>query len=259
MPSNTNINAPKVPSHLDGIALQFILKIAQATQMAEIATELEMIIAPLGITAAASGFVSGPKAASGNPFHFTNWSEAWIARYMESNFLLVDPLPRWARSSGRPITWSELFRILPPRDAGRLAIEAAASFGYVEGMAIPVRADNNALGLVAFGSSRPAITPAEQAFLTIVGRAAFEAAERIERGADISRVAPIMTEREIECLALLVHGHSDRDIASILGVSEPTVRFHIGNAREKTGAVSRTHMAALAVIQGYASFSVTKA
>ncbi len=50
---------------------------------------------------------------------------------------------------------------------------------------------------------------------------------------------------------LLVQGHSDRQIAKILGISKTTMRFHIGNAREKTGAVSRTHMAALAVTQGF--------
>jgi LuxR family quorum-sensing system transcriptional regulator CciR len=119
---------------------------------------------------------------------------------------------------------------------------------------IPVRGEDNSLGLVAFGTPRASLSPAEQIFLTITGRAAFEAAERIEQGGVAGRAAPAMTEREIGCLALLVQGHSDREIAGILGVSEATVRFHLTNAREKTGAVSRTHMAALAVQFGYGSF-----
>ncbi len=245
---------PAIDQTLGAQALDFILEIRKFESMPKLAAALQSLIVPLGVTAVASGFVSGPKAVSGMPFHFTNWPEDWVKLYMENDFLLLDPLPRWARASGRALSWSELFRILPPRDAGRRVIEAARQFGYLDGMAIPMRADDNSLGLISFGSTRPSIAPAEQAFLTIIGRAAFDAAERIEHGGNTGKAAPIMTEREIECLGLLVLGHSDRQIGKILGISEATVRFHIGNAREKTGAVSRTHMAALAVAQGFATF-----
>jgi len=234
-------------------ALNFIMKIRKFGTMDKLAVELQSIIAPLGMTAAASGFVSGPKALSGNPFHFTTWPEAWVKLYMENDFLLMDPLPRWARGSGRALAWSDLIRILPPRDDGRRVIEAGRRFGFLDGMAIPMRGNDNSLGLITFGGARPVIPPEAQVFLTIIGRAAFEAAERIEHGG-FGKPAPVMTHREIECLGLLVQGHSDRQIAKLLGIAQTTVRFHIGNAREKTGAVSRTHLAALAVAQGFVSF-----
>lgn len=233
------------------IAFTFIQASRNLAAVSDVAAALQLIIEPLGMTAAASGLVSGPRAASGHPFHFTNWSAAWIETYLGSDFLLNDPLPRWARSSGRALTWSTLLRILPLRDPGRQVVATAARFGYIEGMAIPMRAADNSLGLVAIGGPGPAIGPAEEIFLTLVGRAAFEAAERIEQAGVQHRVAPSLTVREIECLALLVRGHSDRQIGTIMGVSEPTVRFHIGNARAKYGAVSRTHLAALAAVQGY--------
>jgi DNA-binding CsgD family transcriptional regulator len=248
------MNGLRDEADLGRAAFDFAVQSQTKTSIPELTAALQAVSLPLGITAAASGYVSGPRAASLAPFHFTTWPEAWVKIYLENEFLLADPLPRWARASGRAITWSALFRILPPRDAGRRIIEAASAFGYAEGMAIPARGADNALGLVAFASSRPVITQAEQMFLTIIGRAAFEAAERIETGGKAGRVAAIMTEREIECLGLLVHGHSDREISRVLGVTEATVRFHIHNARQKSGAVSRTHMAVLATTQGYVSF-----
>ncbi len=221
--------------------------------MDELVDSLHKLLGRFGITAAASGFVSGPRAATGNPFHFANWPPEWIALYTAEEFLLADPLPRWARRSGRAIAWSDLFLLLPARDPGRRVIEAAAKFGFTEGMAIPMRAADSSLGLISFGGGRGPFSAAEQISLTFLGRAAFEAAEQIERGTEPVKVGPILTSREIECLVLLVRGHSSQRIGKVLGVSESTIRFHLGNARDKMGAVSQTHLAALALTQGFVS------
>ncbi len=253
----TNATAARHPPALDDAslgssALSFALQARQFSTMAALAARLHEALAPLGMTAAASGFVSGPRAASANPFHFTNWPPDWVALYMAEDFILADPLPRWARRSGRAITWSALFELLPSRDPGRRVIEAATRFGYTEGMAIPLRSAAGALGLVAFGGGRSPLTDIEQITLTFLGHTAFEAAERIESPNEL-KIPPILTAREIECLMLVAHGHSDRRIGTLLGVTEPTVRFHIGNAKTKLSASSRTHLAALAVTFGYTS------
>ena len=170
---------------------------------------------------------------------------------MAEGFLLTDPLPRWARNSGRPLSWSELFRTLPERDPGRLVIEAGARFGFTEGMIVPMRAGDNSLGAVSFGGARAALSPPEQAFLTIVARMAFEAADRIENNGEAGQAAPILMAREIECIVLMVRGHADSAIAKLLGLSMRTVRFHLINARGNFSTTSRTHLAALAIAQGY--------
>jgi len=221
--------------------------------MEELASAVNEMILPLGLTAAASGMVSGPRAHTPYPFHFQNWPQAWLARYRAEGFMLVDPVPRWALNSGVAITWSALADLLPPRDPGRRVIEAAVGYGFTEGMAVPMRAGDNSLGLVSFGGEREPLSPAEQEFLITIGRAAFNAAERILHQGDVGRPAPIMSAREMECMLLITRGHSNRQIAKMLGLSEPTVRFHVSNARDKSGAVSRTHLAAIAVAQGYVS------
>jgi LuxR family transcriptional activator of bioluminescence operon len=232
-------------------AFAYALAIRDETGMDGLVAALRREIEPFGLTAAASGVISGPKAISLNPFHFTLWRQDWIERYVNGDFLLLDPIPRWARNCGQPITWRELFRTLPPRDRGRKVIEAAAAYGYTEGLAVPTRTNDNSLGLVTFGGARGQLTTQEQICLTMIARATFDQAERIEKPGEMGRPAAILSAREIECLALLIRGHSDRQIAEMLGVTEPTVRFHLGNAREKSGAVSRTHLAALMVTQGF--------
>jgi DNA-binding CsgD family transcriptional regulator len=203
------------------------------------------------MTAAASGLVSGVKAGSANPFHFADWPKDWVAYYTDNKLMVIDPVLRWARNSGAPLTWSDLYCTLSPRDPGHRVFEASRRFGFSEGMVVPMRSSDNRLGVVSFGGPRGQISPADQALLAAVARCAFEAAERIETKGYVGRPAAILSAREIECLAILVRGHSDQQLAKLLGLSIPTVRFHLANARDKLGAKSRTHLAALAVAQGY--------
>jgi DNA-binding CsgD family transcriptional regulator len=238
-------------AELGAAAFAFATEARGLDAIIDLAAAVHRAIAPLGMTAAASGMVSGAKAASPNPFHFINWPDALIAQYMAEDFLLIDPIPRWGRSSGVALSWSDLIARLSPRDPGRKVLEAAARFGFVEGMVVPMRSGDNSVGLVSFGGQPGALSRAGQIYLTIIAREAFHAAERIEHDGDIGSAAGILSTREIECLVHLVRGHSDRQIAHLLGLSERTIRFHLDNAREKSGAVSRTHLAALAIAQGY--------
>ena len=149
-------------------------------------------------------------------------------------------------------TCRAIFKKLPQGDPGNKAIEAAARFGYDDGVIVPMRSNDNSLGLVCFGGRRKALTREEEIFLTITVRSAFEAADRIEQTKEGGGwLAPAFSAREIECLSLLMRGYSEKQIAKILGLSLPTVRHHFVNARDKSGATSRTHLAALAIARGF--------
>ena len=60
---------------------------------------------------------------------------------------------------------------------------------------------------------------------------------------------PTLTKRELEVLRLLARGYSNVRIAQELCISEPTVRFHLRNIYDKTGAHSRTEAVAGAIQQ----------
>ena len=232
-------------------AFGFAMKAERCAVMSDLSAAVLEAVIPLGITVAASGVVSGPKAASANPFHFANWPAEMITLYLQEEFLQDDPIPRWARNSGRALSWTELFRLLPERDPGRRVIEAGRRFGYSEGLVVPMRCADNSLGLVSLGGPRGAFTAGEQVCLTMIARSVFEAADRIETGGAPGRPSPILSAREIDCLSLLVRGHSDAEMGKLLGLSVRTVRFHFANSKNKFQATSRTHLAALAIAQGY--------
>lgn len=53
-----------------------------------------------------------------------------------------------------------------------------------------------------------------------------------------------LTTRERDALMFVADGKTDWEIATIMGVSETTTRFHVDNARRKLGAVNRTQAVA---------------
>lgn len=59
-----------------------------------------------------------------------------------------------------------------------------------------------------------------------------------------------LTPREIEVLGMLAEGTGNKLIARRLGISEHTVKFHVGSILAKLNAASRTEAVAIGVRQG---------
>ncbi len=68
----------------------------------------------------------------------------------------------------------------------------------------------------------------------------------------IGHSAPVelLTERELEVLALLAQGMPNKEIASKLVISERTAKFHVSSIMGKLGATNRTEAVSLAAQKG---------
>ena len=74
-------------------------------------------------------------------------------------------------------------------------------------------------------------------------RAAAQLAERTMKGASLS-------PREIEVLKLIADGKSNKEIASLLFISEGTVKTHVISIHEKLGVTGRTESVVTAIKRG---------
>jgi DNA-binding NarL/FixJ family response regulator len=59
-----------------------------------------------------------------------------------------------------------------------------------------------------------------------------------------------LTPREIEVLRMLAEGLGNREMASRLGISDHTVKFHISSILDKLGASTRTEAVTMGIRMG---------
>lgn len=69
-----------------------------------------------------------------------------------------------------------------------------------------------------------------------------------EKGVEKSELR--LTEREVQVLTWVARGKSSSDIATILGISERTVNFHLDNAMRKAGVATRVQAAVKCAMLG---------
>ena len=62
--------------------------------------------------------------------------------------------------------------------------------------------------------------------------------------------APALTPREIEVLRLAAEGHSNAELATLLWVTERTVKFHLSNIYKKLEISNRTQASQWAQARG---------
>jgi LuxR family quorum sensing-dependent transcriptional regulator len=106
---------------------------------------------------------------------------------------------------------------------------------------------NRAIASLHLGFERPDLDPAEARHIHMAG---LLLTERLMEFAAPSEDIPALTQRERDCLAFVADGHTDWEIATLLGISESTARFHLNNARRKLGAVNRSQAVARLAVRG---------
>jgi NarL family two-component system response regulator LiaR len=99
-----------------------------------------------------------------------------------------------------------------------------------------------------------AVRAAHEGQAIIAPAAAARLVEAIARS-DGGSTRERLTAREREVLELIAHGRSNKRIAFELGISEKTVKAHVGRVLAKLGVADRTQAALLAVREGLVSRS----
>lgn len=183
------------------------------------------------------------------PFYYLTYANDWIERYVEADYLMVDPVVSEGFAGLLPIDWSKFERKAP---RVKQMFGESKEFGVgIQGLTFPIRGPKGEAALFNITSDLPAKEWADakrtymrdfQILAHIIHSKAM-----ILAGAKLPDFNARLTPRERECLTWCATGKTSEDIATILGISEGVVRIHLQSAQHKLNCLNRTHSVAKAM------------
>jgi len=179
------------------------------------------------------------------------WSEfppGYLDTYKAMQWDKIDPVVHHVHTARGPFKWSET---CDPRYINRTQkhfFEACRELGVHSGITIPMRGPGREIDLISLSfreKGTPAIDKSAYVYMVCV-QYWLKYCELADRR---SPQTISLTVQEIECLKWCKEGKTNWEIGEILGISQKTVEFHVGNAMKKFGAGNRI----TAVIMGIKS------
>jgi DNA-binding CsgD family transcriptional regulator len=227
-----------------------------AAEVAQIGRQID-----LPLTAASSNLADPlpMRDAAGRPYAETRfqWIEADEPYWLNRRLALNVPVLKAVRLTSEPFYFDGA-RLMGWRPNGVLqavdAKRAIDEYGVAAAIVAPVHLPFGVLGAVVWGSASP-LLDLRAAFMANAEPMFALALKLISAHAEASslRAPPLgaPTAREVQCVRWAALGKTDFEIAHILEISVPTVRFHLKNAARKLEACSRSHAVYRATALGY--------
>lgn len=183
----------------------------------------------------------------------TTYAPEWVARYMERNYVSVDPVSLESQRSVVPFRWRAALA-LPGHDRpqARQVFDEAAEFGMRDGLTVPIRS-HCGLSLMSMAVEdaalfKPSAAPRRHALHLLAMHYHLSCERALSQPA--AEPPPRLTPREREVLLWTAKGKTGWEIAQILRLAERTVVYHIENARAKLKASSRAQAVVMALSLG---------
>ncbi len=189
--------------------------------------------------------------SKGERFGAGTYSQAWVDRYLEKDYLRMDPVIMGGLQRFDPYDWKELDWT---SRAARSFLKEAAEYGVGnQGYTIPIRGPSGQFALFTLSDSCTdsdwsAFVTQNQRDLIITAHEFNRKALDFENADDV--VLPSLSPRELSAMTYIARGMSRAQAAAEMEISEHTLRVYIEAARHKLGALNTTHAVARALSKG---------
>jgi LuxR family transcriptional regulator (chaperone HchA-associated) len=165
------------------------------------------------------------------------WVEGdWFGSGQEvspATYLARCPVNRHVLETDQPFFWTKSGRA----DHETYRVVAHPHGTGLHGLQVPVFGRTGLLGAVSFGGRSIDSSVDVRLALTLVGAAAFLAAERLAGPVGVAD-EPRLSKREHEVIRWIASGRRQADVGLLLGLSERTVENHLRRIRNRLGAAS---------------------
>ncbi|WP_226554000.1 MULTISPECIES: helix-turn-helix transcriptional regulator [Celeribacter] len=188
----------------------------------------------------------------GERFGAGTYSSEWVDRYLEKDYLRMDPVIFGCFQRFTPVSWKQL-------DWSSKAAKAffldALDYGVGnQGYTIPIRGPNGQFALFTLNHNTTddawdQLIARNERDLVVVAHEFNKKALSFDAHSE-AQVGPSLSPREASAITHLAKGLSRSQAAAEMGISEHTLRVYIESARHKLGAMNTTHAVARALSMG---------
>lgn len=191
-------------------------------------------------------------SSTGDQYGCGTYDPVWVQRYLEQDYLRIDPVINGCFQRFHPVDWKRLDWTSKPVIA--FMKDAQAHGLGNQGYSVPVRGPNGQFAL--FSVNHSCDDAAWEEFIRDYRRDMILIAHDFNKKAlefepDRTREkAKTLSPREVDALTLLAMGYSRAQVAETLSISEHTLRVYIESARNKLAASNTVHAVAKAVTRG---------
>lgn len=194
-----------------------------------------------------------PKADMGleQAFLRSNYPADWRSFYDAEKLVHVDPTVAHCVAHSTSLIWSPgLFRSNPQQ----AMYEEASAYGLRSGVTLPMHGPKGELGILCFVNDAKPSKQFDRDVGQVLPELSYLRDVVFQSGVDFALLgaaaasgellaAPIplprLTPRELECLQWTMAGKTSWEIGRILGISESTVNYHVGNCNNKFEVANR--------------------
>ena len=191
-------------------------------------------------------------SSDGEQYGFGTYDPVWVKRYVEKEYLRIDPVVIGCFQRFHPVDWKGLdWSSKAARSFRKDAVEHGVGN---QGYSVPIRGPNGQFALFTLSHSCgdevwAEFTKDNQRDILVIAHYLNQKALEIEAGRHPEPVRPL-SPREVDTLTFLAMGYGRGQVADMLSISEHTLRAYIESARFKLGAANTTHAVARALGEG---------
>ena len=225
-----------------------LIDVEEIHTLADLQTYVQNLLDPYGLENAIYHAVKIPGHERLNPVLALTYKKDWIKHYIAEDYFQIDPVVIKSRDSIVPIDWEYLDK--SQIRVRKLFSEAREAGVGRRGLTLPVRGANGDSALFSItseASERDWIRLKKIYMRDFQVIANFAHARVLEiLGVQKNLKEVVLSPRERECIQWASEGKTNDEIASILNISERTVRYFIDGAKFKLGSVNKTQAVAKA-------------
>jgi LuxR family quorum sensing-dependent transcriptional regulator len=234
---------------------EVIDKLNRAVTPQDICDGLTGFTSRFGLTSMIAGTIPSPNdrktQAQRQHLLVSAFPSGWMERYMEQEYVHIDPVIGRIKRDLSPFLWSEAapYADGDHREAVDRMFGEAGEFSLRCGFAVPMITLDGAIASVSLGGEYVDLPLKARGMISMISTFAIARAIGL-RDDERKRETARLTAREIECLKWAAEGKTEWEISAILNVSEHTADKHLSNAHRKLGASNRVHAVANALRWG---------